>query len=400
MFSIAKIYVWKGVSKTGKFCRGKTLERNILKIRKDLNKQGIIIRNIHLKRSLVVIKNIKPQDLFLFTRQLARLLQAGLPFTHVLSLLESNTNRVVLKEFIKQLQFQIQEGYSLTEALQKNRPYFNNFYCHLIALGEKTATLNQMLILIAAHMEKNLKIKSKLLSALLYPSIVIGVTSLTFLILMLAIIPQFEQLFGEIGAELPCLTRIVIHLSHSLKPICLFIGPIFILFISIFMLLKKNYPVIAMRQDRFLVKLPFLKKILGNIITARLSRALAIALTAGLPILDTLHSIAGLTKNRVYKHAILMSGELLRNGESFYKALLLQKVFPDEFLRFVLFGEVSASLSEMLNNAADFYEEKIDFFVGNLIKMLEPLLIILLSLIIGTLIIAMYLPIFNLGSVI
>ncbi len=167
-----------------------------------------------------------------------------------------------------------------------------------------------------------------------------------------------------------------------------------------FLLLKKKYPIISIRQDQLLVKIPIVKKMLGEVICLRLSRSLTITLSSGLPLLDALHIIADMIKNYVYKNAILSSCELIRNGESIYQAFLLQNILPVEFLQFIKLGEVSASLAEMLNNVAELFEERLDYFVSNLSKLLEPVLIITLGMIIGSLIIAMYLPIFKLGSVI
>jgi type IV pilus assembly protein PilC len=400
MFRIVKIYIWRGITRTGESCGGEVLTENSKTLQIKLRRQGIFVKNMRKGVRLVIAKNINAQHLLTFTRQTARLLQAGLPLMQILGLLEKSTNHRRLQEFINHLRRRIEDGYSLSEALKQNQAYFSHFHCCLITLGEKTSTLDLMLARIAEHLEKNVKMKAKLTGALLYPSTVVSVAICVFLALLIGVVPQFEQLFSEVGAQLPLLTRVVIHISHILESTVLLIGLFFLIFISGFILLKKKYPIISIKQDHLLVKIPLIKNFLAEIIIARLSRALATALLSGLPLLDALQVISELTKNYVYKTAILSSCELIRNGESFYYALSRQKIIPFDFLQMIKLGEISGSLDQMLNNAADLYEEKIDNFVNNLSKLLEPLLIIILGAIIGGLIIAMYLPIFKLGDVI
>lgn len=400
MFSVIKIYVWKGVTYKGKSCKGKSLTRNKFFLQESLRQQGIFVKNIQLKFRLITTKNIKTKDLLFFTRQIASLLQAGLPLVQILELLEKTKN-LPLKEFVKQIRINIENGYSLAEALSNHTPaYFSKFHWHLIALGERTSSLERMLGRIAEHIEKTSKVKAKITSAIIYPSIVIIMAIFVFLALLLGVVPQFEQLFVEVGSQLPLLTRAVICLSKFLGSACIYIGMFFFIFIGVFVLLRNKYSFISIKQDQFLLKIPIVKKIFAEVITARLSRTLATALFSGLPLLDALQAIAEFTRNYVYKNAILSSCDLMRNGYGFYQALLEQKVWPADFLQFVKLGETSGSLGEMLNNVASLYEEKLDYFVSNLSILLEPLLIIILGTIIGGLIIAMYLPIFKLGSVI
>jgi type IV pilus assembly protein PilC len=400
MFSLVKIYVWQGITQTGQSCKGKTVASDAALLRLKLSRQGIIVRAMQPRRRLLVRKSIKAKDLLFFTQQLARLLQAGLPLVQVLELLENSSNNRALKEFNQQLRLSIENGASLSEVLKQNQDYFGKFYTHLIALGEKTASLATMLKRIADHMEKNLQLKAKLFTALLYPSFVIGVASFVFFALLIGVVPQFERLFTELGAELPLLTRIVISLAKLVNTLFLFSLLFFLVVVVSFFLLKRKYRIVSIKQDQFLTKLPFVKKVFSQVLCARLSRALSTALVSGLPLLEALQAIAELTKNYVYRAAILSSCELIRKGESFYNAFSVQNVLPLELLQFIKIGEISANLAELLNNAADLYEERLDNFVANLSKLLEPLLVISLGIIIGTLIIAMYLPIFKLGSVI
>lgn len=400
MFSIIKIYSWKGVSNTGKLCQGKELILNKDQLYLKLHRQDISVKNIHTKWIIQVNKRVKKQDIFLFTRQIARLLSAGLPLIQILELLEKSVNNTVLQSYLKKLILSIEDGFSLSEALEKNKTYFSKFHCNLIALGEKTAALGLMFDRIAIHQEKHMKLKSKITSVLIYPIVVLCVASFVFIALLVGVVPQFEQLFSEVGAQLPLLTQTVIYLSKHIGSIGFFLGSFFLIFSIIFVFLKKKYPIINNKIDAYYVKLPILNKVLGEIIVARISRALSTALAAGLPLLEALQLVAEMTGNFVYKAAVLDSCERIRNGEGFYQALSKQSIFPSDFLQLIKVGEMANCLSEILNNVADLYEEKIDYWVDNLSVLLEPLLIIILGLMVACLVIAMYLPIFKLGNVI
>ncbi len=400
MFSIIKIYSWKGVSNTGKLCQGKELILNKDQLYLKLHRQDISVKNIHTKWIIQVNKRVKKQDIFLFTRQIARLLSAGLPLIQILELLEKSVNNTVLQSYLKKLILSIEDGFSLSEALEKNKTYFSKFHCNLIALGEKTAALGLMFDRIVIHQEKHMKLKSKITSVLIYPIVVLCVASFVFIALLVGVVPQFEQLFSEVGAQLPLLTQTVIYLSKHIGSIGFFLGSFFLIFSIIFVFLKKKYPIINNKIDAYYVKLPILNKVLGEIIVARISRALSTALAAGLPLLEALQLVAEMTGNFVYKAAVLDSCERIRNGEGFYQALSKQSIFPSDFLQLIKVGEMANCLSEILNNVADLYEEKIDYWVDNLSVLLEPLLIIILGLMVACLVIAMYLPIFKLGNVI
>jgi type IV pilus assembly protein PilC len=401
MITIVKIAFWQGIRfHTGKSCKGKTFTQDLPFLREKLRRQGIIVKTIGLKSSVLFIKDIKIKDVLVMTQHIKRLLHAGFPLLQSLELCVANTSKAFLKDFIEQIHFNIKNGYSFTESLPKNSFFYNKFHCQLINLGEKTATLELMLGFIADHIEKGLEIKAKIKSAVFYPAIVMIVAIVVFAALLIGVVPQFEAIFNATGTQLPLLTRSIIKISHVFTWICLACTLMFIISLSIFVVLKKKYRGIAMKHDYMVLQIPFFKKVLTNLHTARMSRTMAIALGAGMPLLETLLAIAELTSNAIYKKAILASCERIKNGESFYQALLQQKVIPYEFIQFVRVGEVSASLGEMLKNSADMYEEKINSFVDHLTKLLEPLLIIILGGIIATLMIALYLPIFRLGNAI
>lgn len=400
MLIFIKIFIWEGLTNTRESCKGKEFFRNKAQLRLELQRQNIYINYIRTRWIIRFTKPVKTQDIFLLTRQIARLLQSGIPLLQILQLLENSTNNTTLQEYLQKLIADLEEGFSLSEALQQNKPYFNKFHCSLIALGEKTATLGLMFDRIAVYQEKSMKLKTKIINALVYPMVVLIVAILVFIALLMGVVPQFEQFFSDVGAQLPLITRIVIHLSKHIGFIGSYCGLFLLIFGGFFIFLKKRYPIVDNKLDVFYLKIPLLKKIISEIIIARITRALSTALAAGLPLIDALQLISEISGNFVYKSAILMSCEQIRDGESFYHAFLQQKVMPIDLLQLIKIGEMANCLSEILNNSADLYEEKMNYFADNLSVLLEPLLIIILGLMVAGLVIAMYLPIFKLGSVI
>jgi type IV pilus assembly protein PilC len=400
MLIFVKVYIWKGVTNKGKLRKGKEFLRNKDQLRLELRRQNIFISYIRTRWAIRFMKPIKVQDIYLFTRQIARLLKAGIPLLQILQLLESSINNIALQEYLRKLIAELEDGFALSEALQENKTYFNKFYCSLIALGEKTATLGLMFDRIAAYQEKSMKLKAKLINALVYPMVVLTVATLVFIALLMGVVPQFEQFFSDVGAQLPLITRMVIFLSKNVGFISSYFGCFLLILGSFFIFLKKKYSIIDNKIDSYFLKVPIVNKIISDIIIARITRALSTALAAGLPLLDALQLVAEISGNFVYKSAILMSCEYIRDGECFYKAFSQQKIFPLDLLQLIKIGEMANCLSEVLNNTADLYEEKMNYFADNLSVLLEPLLIIILGLMVACLVIAMYLPIFKLGSVI
>ncbi|MFZ0219463.1 MAG: type II secretion system F family protein [Candidatus Aquirickettsiella sp.] len=400
MLNFVKIYIWKGITNKRKLCKGKECLRSKSQLRLELQRQNIFISCIRTRWTIRFIKSVKMQEVFLFTRQIARLLKAGIPLLQILQLLKTSTNNSALQDYLQKLIADLEDGFSLSEAVQKNKIYFNQFHRSLIALGEKTATLGLMFDRIAVYQEKSMKLRAKIINALVYPMVVLIVAVLVFVALLTGVVPQFEQFFSDVGAQLPLITRIVIYLSRRMGFISIYVGLSLLILGVLFVFLKKKYPIVNNKIDCFYLKIPLFNKIYTEIIVARITRALSTALTAGLPLIDALQLIAEIAGNFVYKSAILRSCEHIRNGECFYEAFLQQNIFPLDLLQLIKIGEIGNCLSELLNNTADLYEEKMNYLADNLSVLLEPILIIILGLMVACLIIAMYLPIFKLGSVI
>lgn len=374
-------------------------EKSYINNRKLSESRNFFINFIY-RYTIRLIKPIKTQEIFLFNRQVVRLLQVGIPLLQILSLLETTSNNRALKRYVKTLIENLEDGFSLSEALQENSFYFSKFHCSLIQLGEKTATLGLMFDRIAVYQEKQLKLKAKIINAMVYPMIVLVIATLVFIVLLIGVVPQFEQFFLDADAKLPLLTVLVIYLSKHIGFICLNCGLSLLLLSSLFIFFKKRYPIINRKLDGYILKVPIVNTIISKIIIARISRALSTALEADLPLVEALHIIADISGNFIYRSAILLSCDYIREGEGFYQAFSRHKLFPPDLLQLIKIGEISNCLSEMLNNVADLYEEKMNYLTENLSVLLEPILIVVLGLMVACVLIAMYLPIFKLGSVI
>lgn len=400
MLRIIKFYTWKGITHMKKTCKGREFSRNKEQLYLELQQQGIFIKYIHTRWAVQFIKPVKKQEILLFSRQISRLLQAGIPLLQILELLENSMRNIQLREYTKELIADLENGFSLSEALQRKKAYFNKFHSSLIELGEKTANLGLMFDRIAVYQEKSLNLKTKIINALMYPIVVLIVACLVFIALLMEVVPQFEQFFSDVEAKLPFITQLIISLSKHVGFITITIGSFFLIVGFFYVFLRRKFPIISNKVDSFNLKIPFLSRIISEIIVARIARALATALSAGLPLIDSLQLISEISGNFVYKSAILTSCEHIREGECFYQAFSKQKIFPVDLLQLVKIGEIANCLSETLSNAADLYEEKMNNFADNLLVLLEPVLIIILGLMVACLLMAMYLPVFKLGSVI
>ncbi len=240
MLSFVKIYIWKGITHTSKSCKGKEFVRNKDQLLLELQRQNIFISYIRVRWIIRFVKPVTMQEIYLFTRQIARLLQAGIPLLQILQLLESSIGNTSLQKYLGKLIANLEDGFSLSEALQVNKTYFNKFHYSLIALGEKTASLGLMFERIAVYQEKSMKLKAKIINALVYPMVVLIVATLVFIALLMGVVPQFEQFFSDVGAQLPLITRIVIYLSKHIGFISSYCGLFLLISGSFFHFFKEK----------------------------------------------------------------------------------------------------------------------------------------------------------------
>lgn len=396
-------FQWEGVNRSGEKINGIIQAKNIAVAKIELRKQGVITKKIMKHRKPLFDnknKKIKTLDITVFTRQLATMIQAGIPLIQAFDIVakgQANQRMVALIELVKK---DVETGTTLAEALRKHPAYFNDLFCNLVDAGEKSGSLDVMLAKIATYKEKIETIKKKIKKALTYPTAVMMIAFLVTAGLLIFVIPQFETLFKGFGADLPALTRGVIDLSALFQTYWYVIFGTFAAIIYAFIHAKNHSPTFAHTLDRYLLRMPIIGNILEKAAIARFARTLSITFAAGLPLVEALKSVAGATGNIIFSEATNKIREEISNGQPMQTAMDNTKLFPNMVVQMVAIGEESGTLEQMLSKIADFYEEEVDSAVDALSSLLEPMIMAILGIIVGGLVVAMYLPIFKLGSVV
>ena len=396
-------FQWVGINRSGKICNGIIGAEKLAIARAELQQQGIIIRQISKKRNFHFNRNNKPirkADLALFSRQMATLIDANIPILQSLRVIIRGMPNERMKFLLEAIKKEVESGAIFADALRKHPTYFNHLYCNLIAAGEQSGTLDLMLEKVATYQEKIETIKKKIKKAIAYPISVILVAFVVSAGLLIYVVPQFESLFENFGAKLPPLTRGVITLSDwFLQYYPLLFGIVSVAIFG-FIYAQKHSLRFTHLIDKMILKLPLVGPILESAAIARFTRTLSITFAAGLPLFDALNACAGVTGNLLYSNAIQYIRRDIASGQQLYLSMDNAKLFPSMVIQMVEIGEESGALEKMLGKVADFYEEAVDNAVDELSSILEPLIMSILGILIGGLVIAMYLPIFKLGSVV
>ena len=395
-------FTWEGVNRQGKQVKGEADGTSDAQIKNQLRKQGINPKKVRKKpKPLLQFKQkITPKDIAVFTRQLATMMQAGLPVVQSFDLVGRSADNPSLRDLIMKIKNDIEGGTNLTEALSKHPLYFDELYCNLVGAGETAGILDSLLDKIATYKEKIESIKSKIKSALSYPTAVVVVAFIITAILLIFVIPQFETLFHDFGADLPALTVMVIGMSRSFTanwPIIF--GAIFGTVFGISYSYKRSKKM-QHAVDRFQLKAPIIGEIITKATIARFCRTLATMFAAGVPLVDALDSVAGATGNIVYYDATMDIKAEVSAGNRLQASMEATDVFPNMVNQMVGIGEESGELDAMLSKVADIYEEEVDNAVEGLSSLLEPIIMAFLGIVVGGMVIAMYLPIFKLASVV
>lgn len=396
-------YQWEGVSQSGEKLNGVIDAQSPAIAKIELRKQGIITRKITKKRKPLLglkSKKIKQADITVFSRQLATMIEAGIPLIQSFDIVSKGQTNERMKDLIETLKKDVESGLMLAEALRKHPVFFNELFCNLVDAGEKSGSLDIMLDKVATYKEKIESIKKKIKKALTYPMAVIAVAFLVTAGLLIFVVPQFETLFEGFGADLPALTRMVIDLSEFFQAYWYLIFGALIAAVYGFIQAKRRSPRFAHMVDRSLLKIPIVGTILQKATIARFTRTLSITFAAGLPLVEALKAVAGSTGNIIYAEATEKIREEVSSGQQMQVAMEHTHLFPNMVVQMVAIGEESGALEQMLTKVADFFEEEVDNAVDALSSLIEPLIMVVLGVLVGGLVVAMYLPIFKLGSVV
>ena len=396
------IYKWEGKTAKGAIKKGEMEAPNEAAIRIHLRQQNIVPTKVvskgkEFKISLPFKKKVNQRAIAVFTRQLATMIDAGLPLVQSLEILSSQQEAKLFKNIIREIREDVEGGSTFAGALKKHPATFNELYTNLVVAGEEGGILDTILTRLANYIEKSEALKKKVKSALIYPATIVGVALIVVAILMIFVIPVFETLFKSAGQNLPLPTLIVLTLSKLIKKYVVILIPAFIL---LFYMARKYYQTQNGRAviDRLILKLPVFGPLLRKIAVARFSRTLGTLVSSGVPILDGLTIVSRTSGNKTIETAILSARASIREGETIAEPLNRSKIFPPMVIQMISVGESTGALDNMLSKIAEFYEEEVDIAVANLTSLLEPFLMIFLGVVIGGVVIAMYLPIFQMAS--
>jgi type IV pilus assembly protein PilC len=396
-------YVWQGINRKGQKISGEMQGENPNQVKAELRKQGVNVSKINRKSQSLFSKYsgaIKPMDIAIISRQITTMLSAGVPLVQTLRLLASSHEKTSMRDLLSGICAEVESGIPLSQALKKHPRHFDDLYCDLVAAGEQSGALEQIYDRIATYREKAEALKSKIKKAMMYPAAVLGVAVIVTTILLLFVVPQFEEIFKSFGAELPAFTQMVIGLSRFLQHYWYFIFGGIVLAIFLFVRAHRSSQKVRDKTDKALLKLPIIGMILHKACMARFASTLSTTFAAGIPLVDAMVSAAGASGNALYRDAVMAVRNEVMAGMQMHIAMRTVEVFPDMVTQMVMIGEESGSIDDMLTKIAGIYSQQVDDAVDGLATLIEPLIMVVLGVLVGGLVVAMYLPIFKLGSVI
>src|SRR5512139_486576 len=393
-------FLWEGKDKRGKVVKGKSLAKDEPSLRAELRRQGVAPSRIRKQSSRVAGGKVKPEDIAVFSRQLATMLAAGIPLVQSFDIVGAGHEKPSMQKLILDIKADVEGGISLHEALAKRPLYFDDLYVNLVEAGEQAGALESLLDKVATYKEKTEALKKKVKKALFYPAAVLVVAVIVTAILLIFVIPQFEDLFKGFGADLPAFTQMVINLSKFVQSSGIYIAAVIGAAAYAFVYFKKRSRKMRENLDRLALKLPIIGPILHKSAIARFARTLSTMFAAGVPLVEAMESVAGATGNIVYENATLAMRDEVATGTRLQRAMENTGLFPNMVVQMIAVGEESGSLDEMSGKVATFYEAEVDNAVDSMSSLLEPLIMAILGVLVGGLVIAMYLPIFKLGAVV
>ena len=395
-------FIWEGTDRKGKKIKGKAMAADEATVRADLRRQGVVPTRIRKERKSIFAGGgtITTTDIAIFSRQLATMLSAGIPLVQAFEIVGTGHDNAAMQKLIMSIKADVEGGSALAEALAKQPLYFDDLFVNLVEAGEQAGALETLLDKIATYKEKTEAIKKKIKKALTYPGAVLVVAFVVTTILLIFVIPAFEDLFQGFGADLPSFTRFVIDISKFVRDEGGKLAFLISAAIGSFFYFKKRSRAMRHFLDRMILRVPIIGPIMQKAAIARYARTLSTMFAAGVPLVEALESVSGACGNIVYEEAVLQMRDEVSTGQRLQVAMENTDLFPNMVIQMIAVGEESGSLDEMSAKVADFYEEDVDNAVDNLSSLLEPMIMAILGVLVGGLVVAMYLPIFKLGSVV
>ncbi len=397
------LFIWNGTDKSGRSSSGEIRAASSALAKAQLRRQGIKPKTIKKKGKPLFGsggKPIKPADIAVFTRQMATMLKAGVPLVQSFEIVAEGSEKPKMRELVNNIRNDVAAGGGLALSLAKHPRLFDDLFCSLVASGEESGTLEVMLARVATYKEKTEQLKAKIKKALTYPTAVIVVAIVVTGILLVKVVPQFAETFRSFGSDLPAFTLFVLNISNFVQKWWFVILLLIIAGVFAFREAKLRSVKFAEFLDRLILRLPIFGMIVHDSVIARFSRTLATTFAAGVPLVDALESTAGAAGNSLYAKAIRRIRDDVTTGNTLYASTKATGLFPNMLLQMMSIGEESGSLDEMLDKVANHYEEAVDNAVDSLSSLMEPMIMAILGVLVGGLMVAMYLPIFMLGSVI
>ena len=393
-------FAWEGRDKRGARIKGKSLAPDESALRAELRRQGIAPSRIRKQRDSRLGGRVDMGDIAVFSRQLATMLAAGIPLVQAFEIVGAGNDKAAMQKLILDIKADVEGGTSLHEALAKHPLHFDDLYVNLVEAGEQAGALETLLDKVATYKEKTEALKKKVKKALFYPAAVMVVAVIVTVVLLIFVIPQFESLYKGFGADLPAFTQMIINLSRFVQHDGLYLAAVLGAIVWSFFYFKKRSRAMRHFLDRLVLKLPVIGPILNKSAIARYARTLSTMFAAGVPLVEALESVAGATGNIVYETAVLRMRDEVATGQRLQRAMEATGLFPNMVNQMIAVGEESGSLDEMSSKVATFYEAEVDNAVDAMSSLMEPLIMVVLGVLVGSLVIAMYLPIFKLGSVV
>ncbi|TSE18836.1 Type II secretion system protein F [Tepidimonas alkaliphilus] len=393
------VFEWEGKDRNGKIIKGELRAAGEAQVQAQLRRQGIVVLKVR-KRRFASGRRIKPKDIAIFTRQMATMMKAGVPLLQAFDIVGRGNPNPSVTRLLYEIRSDVETGTSLSAALRKHPAYFSPLYCNLVEAGEAAGILEDILERLATYLEKTEALKSKVKSALMYPTAVLIVAFIVVAVIMIFVVPAFKEVFNSFGADLPAPTLAVIALSE------IFVAYWWLIFgalgggLYFFFQAWKRSEKVQRVMDRLLLRVPIFGQLVEKSAVARWTRTLSTMFAAGVPLVEALDSVGGAAGNSVYADATAKIQQDVASGTALTQAMTATGVFPSMVLQMSAIGEESGALDHMLGKAADFYEQEVDDMVAGLSSLLEPIIIVVLGGLIGGIVVAMYLPIFKLGAVV